>query len=60
MVHTVLSVGCELLCSAAGLGRCAALFGCLRQGVQGLAAAIALVFGIAVLGTALLFMMGGG
>ncbi len=60
MVHTVLLLGCELLCSAAGLGRCAALFGCLRQGVQGLAAAIALVFGIAVLGTALLFMMGGG
>ena len=60
MVHTVLLLGCELLCSAAGIGRCAALFGCLRQAVQALAAATALVFGIAVLGTALLFAMGGG
>ena len=32
----------------------------LREAVQGLAAATALVFGIAVLGTALLFMVGGG
>ena len=60
MLHAALLFGCELLCSAAGIGRCAALFGCLRQAVQGLAAAMALVFGIAVLGTALLFMMGGG
>ena len=60
MVHTVLLLGCELLCSAAGISRCAALFGCLRQAVQALAAATALVFGIAVLGTALLFAMGGG
>ena len=60
MVHTVLLFGCELLCSAAGIKRCAALFNCLREAVQGLAAATALVFGIAVLGTALLFMVGGG
>lgn len=60
MVHTVLLFGCELLCSAAGISRCAALFNCLREAVQGLAAATALVFGIAVLGTALLFMVGGG
>ena len=60
MLHAALLFGCELLCSAAGIGRCAALFSCLRQAVQGLAAAMALVFGIAVLGTALLFMMGGG
>lgn len=60
MVHGALLFGCELLCGAAGIGRCAALFNCLREAVQGLAAAIALVFGIAVLGTALLFMVGGG
>ena len=60
LVHAGLLFGCELLCSAAGIGRCAALFGCLRQAVQALAAATALVFGIAVLGTALLFMLGGG
>ena len=60
MLHAALLFGCELLCSAAGIGRCAALFSCLRQAVQGLAAAMALVFDIAVLGTALLFMMGGG
>ena len=60
MVHTVLLFVCELLCSAAGINRCAALFNCLREAVQGLAAATALVFGIAVLGTALLFMVGGG
>lgn len=60
MVHAVLLFGCEMLCSAAGIGRCAALFNCLREAVQGLAAATALVFGIAVLGTALLFMVGGG
>lgn len=59
MVHTVFLFGCELLCSAAGIRRCAALFNCLRVAVQGLAAATALVFGIAVLGTALLFMVGG-
>ena len=60
MTHAALLLGCELLCTAAGIGRCAALFGCLRQAVQALAAAMALVFGIAVLGTALLFMVGGG
>ena len=60
MVHGGLLFGCEVLCSAAGIGRCAALFGCLRQAVRGLAAATALIFGIAVLGMALLFMVGGG
>lgn len=60
MVHALLLFGCELLCSAAGIRRCGALFNCLREAVQGLAAATALVFGIAVLGTALLFMVGGG
>ena len=60
LVHGLLLFGCELLCSAAGIGRCAALFGCLRQAVQGLAAATALFFGITVMGTALLFMVGGG
>lgn len=60
LVHAALLFGCELLCSAAGISRCAALFNCLREAVQGLAAATALVFGMAVLGTALLFAMGGG
>lgn len=60
MVHAVLLFGCKLLCNVAGIKRCAALFDCLREAVQGLAAAIAMVFGIAVLGTALLFMVGGG
>ncbi len=60
MVHAMLLFGCELLCTAGGIGRCAALFNCLREAVQGLAAATALFFGIAVLGTALLFAMGGG
>ena len=44
----------------AKLGRCAALFDCLREAVRGLAAATALFFGVAVVGTALMLSMGGG
>ncbi len=59
LLHAALLFGCELLCSAAGIGRCAVLFACLREAVQGLAAATALFFGICVLGTALMFAIGG-
>lgn len=60
MLHSLLLAGCGLICRAAGVGRCAALFDCLREAVRGLAAATALFFGVAVVGTALMLSMGGG
>lgn len=60
LLHNLLLAGCGLLCRTAGVSRCAALFDCLRQAVQGLAAATALFFGAAVVGTALMISMGGG
>lgn len=60
LLHAALLAGCGLLCSLTGIRRCQALFECLREAVLCMAAATALFFGLAVLGTALMFAVGGG
>lgn len=60
LLHCALLKGCGLLCSFAGIGRCRALFECLAQAVQCMAAAAALFCGIAAFGTALMMAAGGG
>lgn len=49
-----------LVCGAAGLRRCEALLTCLCEAIRAMAAATALFFGMTVLGTALMFLTGGG
>ncbi len=60
MLHVALLSGCGLLCEAAGVHCCAALFGCLEEAVQGMAAATALFFGLTAAGTLLFAALGGG
>lgn len=60
LLHVLLLSGCGLFCSVTGIKRCEALFSCLREAVQAMAAAAALFFGLAALGTALMLMVGGG
>lgn len=60
LLQCALLAGCGLLCSFASIPRCKALFDCLLQAVQCMAAATALYFGIAVFGTVIMFMAGGG
>ncbi len=60
LVHIALLSGCGLLCSVTGIRRCGALFLCLREAVQAMAAAAALFFGLTALGTALMLAIGGG
>lgn len=60
LFHVLLLSGCGLFCSVTGIRRCEALFLCLREAVQAMAAAAALFFGLAVLGTALMLAVGGG
>ncbi len=51
--------GCSLLCGATGFLRCQTLLDCLAAAIRCMAAATILFFGIAVFGTALLFLVGG-
>lgn len=60
LVHVLLLTGCGLFCSVTGIRRCEALFACLREAVQAMAAAAALFFGLTALGTALMMAVGGG
>ena len=55
-----LLAGCRLLCSLTGADHCETLLGCFVQAVRCMMACVALFFGLAVLGTALLFLVGGG
>jgi stage III sporulation protein AE len=59
-IHILLLSGCGLFCSVTGIKRCGQLFECLREAEQAMAAAVALFFGISVLGTALMLLVGGG
>ena len=52
--------GCGLLCGMTGLSRSQALLNCLCEAIRCMAAATALFFGLAVSGTLLLFLVGGG
>ncbi len=60
LVRLLFLMGCELLCSFTGLGRCQRLMSCLEQAVRCMAAATVLFFGFSIFGTILLFGMGGG
>ena len=60
MIQLALLMGCSLLCSLTGISRCRALFDCFAEAVRCMAAAVALFFGLAAAGVALLFVVGGG
>lgn len=60
MIQLALLMGGSLLCSLTGISRCRALFDCFAEAVRCMAAAVALFFGLAAAGVALLFMVGGG
>lgn len=55
-----LLAGCRLLCSLTGADHCETLLDCFVQAVRCMMACVVLFFGLAVLGTALLFLVGGG
>lgn len=60
LAQLALLYGCSLFCGLTEIHRCRALFDCFAEAVRCMAAATALFFGLAVLGTALLFVVGGG
>ena len=60
MIQLALLMGCSLLCSLTGISRCRALFDCFAEAVRCMAAVVALFFGLAAAGVALLFIVGGG
>jgi stage III sporulation protein AE len=60
LLHILLLTACGAFCGITGQEKCEALFDCLRQAVQAMAAVLALFFGLAVFGTALLLLAGGG
>ena len=60
MIQLALLMGCSLLCGLTGISRCRALFDCFAEAVRCMAAVVALFFGLAAAGVALLFIVGGG
>jgi len=60
MVQLALLSGCSLLCSLTGISRCKSLFDCFAEAVRCMAAVVAIFFGLAAAGVALLFVVGGG
>lgn len=60
LAQLALLYGCSLFCDLTEIHRCRTLFDCFAEAVRCMAAATALFFGLAVLGTALLFVVGGG
>lgn len=60
LVHLGCLAGCRLLCSLTGNHRGEALLECFGQAVRCMMACIALFFGLTAMGTALLFVIGGG
>ena len=59
LVHLGCLAGCGVLCGLTGNSRGQALLECFSSAVRCMMACIALFFGLAVMGTALLFMVGG-
>lgn len=59
LAHLGCIVLCGTLCSLTGNNRGQALLACFASAVRCMMACIALFFGLAVTGTALLFMLGG-
>ena len=60
LAQLALLYGCSLFCDLTEIHRCQTLFDCFAEAVRCMAAGTALFFGLAVLGTALLFVVGGG
>lgn len=60
LVQLGLLSGCGVLCSLTGNARGQELFGCFAEAVRCMMAVTALFAGLAVVGTALLFVVGGG
>lgn len=60
LIQMLFLSGCGLLCGLTGLSRCQTLLDCLSEAVRCMAAATILFFGLAVFGTMLLFLVGGG
>lgn len=60
MLQLALLYGCSLFCSLTGNTRCKALLDCFAEAVRCMAAVAALFCGAFILGTVLLFLVGGG
>lgn len=60
LVQLGLLSGCGLLCGLTGNGRCQSLLECFAEALRCMMAVTALFAGLAVAGTALLFVVGGG
>ena len=60
LVQLGLLSGCGVLCSLTGNARGQELLGCFAEAVRCMMAVTALFAGLAVVGTALLFLVGGG
>ena len=60
LVQLGLLSGCGVLCSLTGNARGQELLGCFAEAVRCMMAVTALFAGLAVVGTALLFVVGGG
>lgn len=60
LVQLAILLGCSLFCNMAGVLRCQALLDCFSEAVRFMAASVALFFGLFAMGTAILFVVGGG
>lgn len=60
LVQLLFLDGCGLFCGMTDLTRGKELMDCLAEAMRCMAASVALFFGLAVLGTAILFVVGGG
>ena len=60
MIHVGLLSAGALVCGMTGTPRCQKLLGCFAEAVRCMAAMTALFFGLAVFGTSILFVVGGG
>ena len=60
LIQMAFLAGCGAFCGLTGLTRCQALLDCLAEAVRCMAAATVLFWGLAVFGTVLLFLVGGG
>jgi stage III sporulation protein AE len=58
LLHGLLLTACGAFCGIMGHEKCEVLFDCLRRAVQAMAATVALFFGLAVFGTALMILAG--
>ena len=60
LLHLGLLSGCRVLCGLTDNHRCQELLDCFAEALRCMMAAVALFAGLAVIGTTLLFLAGGG